>query len=242
MAASFDNEQTSRRLQGNLRELSTDRPVLSTLSQKGDDNLVKQFLTENVQIEGGANEKLQSQLYIACFWGFVDVVKSLLDGGADVNAQNKNSGWTPLHAASFQEHGKIIMLLLEKGANPEVSDAEGRTPKDFASASDKTWPHFAARGYTRTTKQDLIDKGIIRKLTPEEKCPSAGVSNRPGSGSKLAAYSRPGSAYVVKRDIADAHGDSVLQGPTDVLSSTEPSAKTARPGSGNQPNFLVWRS
>ena len=26
----------------------------------------------------------------------------------DVNAQNKDTLWTPLHAATFQEHGKVL--------------------------------------------------------------------------------------------------------------------------------------
>lgn len=66
-----------------------------------------------------------------------------------------------------------------------------RTPKDFASASTKIWPHFAgelnniveqinfntsrvyvypfpltlaALGYSRTAKEDLIAKGIIGKV------------------------------------------------------------------------------
>lgn len=49
-------------------------------------------------------------IYTCCaasFWGFSDVVVSLLDRGADVNHSNKVTLWTPLHAAAFQEHGKV---------------------------------------------------------------------------------------------------------------------------------------
>ncbi|XP_020627599.1 ankyrin repeat and SOCS box protein 3-like [Orbicella faveolata] len=88
-------------------------------------------------------------LFLACFWGFHDVVKTLLDKGADINAQNKDTLWTPLHAATFQEHGKIVMLLLERNAQPELPDSEGRSAKDFASASDKVWPHFAGTSVLR---------------------------------------------------------------------------------------------
>ena len=28
----------------------------------------------------------------------------------DVNAQNKDTLWTPLHAATFQEHGKVLQM------------------------------------------------------------------------------------------------------------------------------------
>ena len=56
------------------------------------------------------------------------------------------------------------MQLLEKGANAVVKDSEGRTPKDFASASDKIWGHFAAEGHQRTPKPTLIEMGIIKKV------------------------------------------------------------------------------
>ena len=36
------------------------------------------------------------------------MVTSLLDGGADVNHCNRGTLWTPLHAATFQEHGKVL--------------------------------------------------------------------------------------------------------------------------------------
>jgi hypothetical protein len=39
-----------------------------------------------------------------------------------------------------------------------------RSPKDFASASDKIWPHFAALKLTRTHKWELVDKGVIKKV------------------------------------------------------------------------------
>ncbi|CAH3127399.1 homeobox protein Wariai [Pocillopora verrucosa] len=239
-------EEVDYDLQRHLTGVNTRTPDLSTLAQKGDEKLVEQFMTEDVQIGGGANEKLQSQLYIACFWGFYDVVKTLLDKGADVNAQNRDTLWTPLHAATFQEHGKIVMLLLERNAQPELPDGEGRSAKDFASASDKVWPHFAALNCPRTSKQELIEKGIIKKL---EESSRGGSSGRPGSGPKarMAAFSRPGSAYVLqsnpfaKKHVNQQSSDFPLGGPVDgdIL------AETNKPGQvehDNKPAFSVWRT
>ena len=55
-------------------------------------------------------------------------------------------------------------MLLEKGADPLIQDSAGRSVRDFASASDCVWPHFAAHGCQRMSKQDLIDRGIIKKV------------------------------------------------------------------------------
>ncbi len=61
------------------------------------------------------------------------------------------------------------MVLLDQGADPMAEDSEGRTPTDFASASDKCWGHFAARSLKRTPKSRLIQMGIIKKVrTPPQ--------------------------------------------------------------------------
>ena len=40
-----------------------------------------------------------------------------------------------------------------------------RTPIDFASASDKIWPHFAAMGIKRTSRSELVEKGVLRPVS-----------------------------------------------------------------------------
>lgn len=45
-----------------------------------------------------------------------------------------------------------------------MNNSTFRTAKDFASASDKIWPHFAALGLKRISKQELMDKGVLRKV------------------------------------------------------------------------------
>lgn len=145
-----------------LNSMSSEKPHLSTLATKGDHELVQQFLTENVKVTG--NESAQSQLYMASFWGIYEAVKAIVETqGVDVDHANPGSSWTPLHAASFQEHGKVVMFLLENGANPLAEDTYGRTPLDFASVSDKIWPLFAVKGLKRTPLGDLVTKSVMRQ-------------------------------------------------------------------------------
>jgi ankyrin repeat protein len=68
-------------------------------------------------------------LYIASSRGHVDVVRLLVDRGANLNAGcNDWNGdfqrvrWTPLHAAIYGDHPDIALFLLERGANPETRD------------------------------------------------------------------------------------------------------------------------
>ena len=58
----------------------------------------------------------RTPLYIAAKKGDNVVVRMLLEGGADIDAQNGHNG-NALQAALAKYHKEIVMLLLEKGAN-----------------------------------------------------------------------------------------------------------------------------
>ncbi|XP_052095446.1 uncharacterized protein LOC127730883 [Mytilus californianus] len=216
-------------LQSHLRTAQVPIEQMSTLAQQGDDKLVEDFLTENIKVQGSDTEVLQSQLYIACFWGMKEVVQEILSKRISPNCQNKGTLWTPLHAACFQEHGPIVMILLEAEAQPELPDSEGRTAKDFASASDKIWPHFAALNLQRTHKWELVDKGVIKKISSNQ---LNNQTRRSGHGIRLAANSRPESAYAYN---SDPFIHAAVTG--DVLADQEEKMS----GQQLQPQFSLWR-
>jgi ankyrin repeat protein len=60
-------------------------------------------------------------LGLAAFFGHVEVVRFLLESGAEVNSPSQNGlKVTPLHSAAAGRHYEIAMLLLEQGANPNL--------------------------------------------------------------------------------------------------------------------------
>ena len=61
-------------------------------------------------------------------------VKKLLEGGADVNAKDKD-GDTPLRIAVGRGHYKKVKHLLEGGADAEAKDKDGWTALHFAAKS-----------------------------------------------------------------------------------------------------------
>ena len=64
----------------------------------------------------------------------LDVVRMLLEYGADVNAR-ENECITPLHMASKGGNLVVARVLVEYGANVDAEDDKGRTPLQVASGS-----------------------------------------------------------------------------------------------------------
>ena len=73
------------------------------------------------------SEEIMQALMRAALIGHTSAVRALLDGGADVNAIDRN-GWTPLMEAVFAGHAETIRALLARGADVNTKDQAGWTP------------------------------------------------------------------------------------------------------------------
>src|SRR5688572_8463508 len=78
------------------------------------------------------NELISSQgglsaLHFAARQGFTDVVKALVDGGADLNQPNAGDQTSPLLISIINGHFDLAMYMLEKGADPNARAFIGRT-------------------------------------------------------------------------------------------------------------------
>lgn len=70
---------------------------------------------------------------IACSAGHTDIVKTLLDAGANVNNANANKV-TSLHYAASKSRLEICKILIEKGADINARDQYGFTPLHRAAS------------------------------------------------------------------------------------------------------------
>jgi hypothetical protein len=87
-------------------------------------------------------QQQQWPLHVAVETADVATVSSLINSGVDVNSRNAE-GSTALHLAcsansSTAEHAKIVQLLLEAGANPNVADDSSDTPLHVAVSFSRT--------------------------------------------------------------------------------------------------------
>ena len=74
------------------------------------------------------DEDGSTALMRAAWHNQTDVVRYLLNNGANVNKQNRN-GWTALHEASLVYNStNVIKILLQHGARTDIKDVSYDTP------------------------------------------------------------------------------------------------------------------
>ena len=121
-------------------------PLLEIRGENGTTPLIAAALAGDVRevrslLERGANVKARDNFHrtpliaAAANWSGCDpdLVKLLLDHGADVNAQNRG-GWTALAEAVWKGYVDVVALLLSRGASVGIRAKDGRSALGMAQA------------------------------------------------------------------------------------------------------------
>lgn len=109
---------------------------LLRIGAKNDDAKIESFVS--MALEAGATTDCKypngrQAIHQAVFGGFKDVVKNLIEHGADPNAIDP-AGTSCLHLAAISDRSSapnIIALLIQAGANSDVQDTSGKTPLQY---------------------------------------------------------------------------------------------------------------
>ena len=91
------------------------------------------LLEHGSHIHQVSHNPLRNQALHACIalGNSVDVARLLIDAGAPVNA-TAAGGYTPLHIAASNGNRDMVVLLLERGADPGTRCDQDKTPADYA--------------------------------------------------------------------------------------------------------------
>ncbi|XP_030835495.1 ankyrin repeat domain-containing protein 17 isoform X5 [Strongylocentrotus purpuratus] len=108
--------------------------LLSLACSGGYFELAHVLLKMNANVEDRGSKGDCTPLMEAASAGHVDIVKLLLEYGADANAQS-SAGNTPLMYACNGGHEEIVKILLDQGANIEDHNENGHTPLMEAASS-----------------------------------------------------------------------------------------------------------
>ena len=112
----------------NLKDSSGNTALINAMFL-GDSGIIRMLLEHDVD-----KDSKDEALRIASIKGYVDIVKLLLENGANVD-KKEPYGITGLMSASWNGHTKIVRLFLEKGADVNASDIDGVTSLMVASWS-----------------------------------------------------------------------------------------------------------
>ncbi len=102
------------------------------LAQKGDLEGVKTLIEQNPELVNARDKDGRTPLHWACRGVHLEVVKFLVDKGADVNAEDSNKV-VPLHSLAIRNSTEAIELLLARGADVDAKDYGANTALHHAA-------------------------------------------------------------------------------------------------------------
>jgi uncharacterized protein len=103
-------------------------------SALGKTDVVVQHLTRDPNLINTYAEDGFQPLGLASFFGHYETAEALIKAGAAIDSQSKNPlSAAPIQSAAAAGHVKIVMLLLNHKANPNVREQGGYTPLHAAA-------------------------------------------------------------------------------------------------------------
>lgn len=115
--------------------------------------------TATVQEPVMERQEISMLLHWACGNGQAVTVQTLIDGGADVNAQD-DRGNTPLHEACRFGHNLIVEMLIQAGADLNVKNNMGDSP--FRRAYNNGHINTAKLLFKSGAKLSFMEKLLVR--------------------------------------------------------------------------------
>lgn len=102
------------------------------LARSGDTEGLSQLIETGLTIDA-TNDRGDSLLLLACYYGREDCVRLLLQHGASVDQAN-HKGQRPLTGASFKGYLGVVKQLIAAGARLEEEDDSIKTPLMYAAS------------------------------------------------------------------------------------------------------------
>ena len=113
---------------------SMGRNLLHAAAEGGNSSIVKSILSYDIDINSKDGESSATPLIIAVMHNHVEVVRYLLQKGADKSLTTESNKSNALHIASQYGSVEAMEMLLSYDLSPDSRDGEGNTPLAYAAA------------------------------------------------------------------------------------------------------------
>ena len=139
-----------------------------TVAAYGNTEELRTLIKRNKFLVKESDEHGRTLLYLACKSGFYDMVKMLLQNGADINNVQRD-GSTSLHAAAFFGQPLVVGLLLEYGAKTDIKNKWGQTAlQESHSTTITNLFTNASSDLIFSLKTKLTAKQLVSEMRPIE--------------------------------------------------------------------------
>ena len=105
--------------------MEQDQQDILNASFKGDIETVRNLLRKDPELINAKNSEGGTPLMMATF-GHIDIIKLLLEHGADLNTVGQDG--TALHLAVWEDQEEIVQFVLDQGMDPNATSGSGETP------------------------------------------------------------------------------------------------------------------
>ena len=118
------------------------RTALHYAARFGNEPIVAELVASHASVDAIDNYGA-TPLYYACNFGHIGTVRFILEHGANPNGVRRDESKSalrecPLVAAAKREHITVVDILLDAGADPNVTDSTKRTPLIYAARKHNT--------------------------------------------------------------------------------------------------------
>lgn len=136
-----------------------------TAAATGNVDAVREHVSFGTDLDSREPGNGSTPLIVASLYGQTEVMKILVENGANLDLQN-NQGSTALHTAAFVCQPEAVTFLLEKGANAELKNNYGRTALEAVSGE---WNSEIEGRYTQIAAalQLNLDLNRIKAARPQ---------------------------------------------------------------------------
>ncbi|KAL2817926.1 ankyrin repeat-containing domain protein [Aspergillus cavernicola] len=136
--------------------------MLAKLVKMGNMSVLEFLLKNGVSPERSFMSKVDPDLAHHTQWGSFDRVKSLLNLGADPNVPGEKFSKIALHWAAEEGNEDLVVLLLEKGSEPNTLDCFGQTALHYAAEKGYEGITRCLRSVTNTSIVDTKGRTALR--------------------------------------------------------------------------------